>query len=33
MMKGDLQQNWEHRVAKSLKASKPRINLTFRIIR
>jgi alkylated DNA repair dioxygenase AlkB len=33
IMKGDLQQNWEHRVAKSLKASKPRINLTFRIIR
>jgi len=32
VMKGDLQQNWEHRIAKSSKAMKPRINLTFRTI-
>ncbi|MEN4761246.1 alpha-ketoglutarate-dependent dioxygenase AlkB [Chryseobacterium sp. C39-AII1] len=33
IMKGDLQQNWEHRIAKSLKIIKPRINLTFRLIK
>lgn len=32
IMKGDLQVNWEHRVAKSVKNMKPRINLTFRLI-
>ncbi|WP_443947297.1 alpha-ketoglutarate-dependent dioxygenase AlkB family protein [Pedobacter sp. AW1-32] len=32
IMKGDLQQNWEHRIAKSSKAMKARINLTFRKI-
>lgn len=32
IMKGDLQQGWEHRVAKSLKAVKPRVNLTFRVV-
>lgn len=32
IMKGDLQQFWEHRIPKSSKASRPRINLTFRII-
>ncbi|GAA5089502.1 alpha-ketoglutarate-dependent dioxygenase AlkB [Chryseobacterium ginsengisoli] len=33
IMKGDLQVNWEHRIAKSTKLMKPRINLTFRLIR
>ncbi|GAA4161183.1 alpha-ketoglutarate-dependent dioxygenase AlkB [Chryseobacterium ginsenosidimutans] len=33
IMKGDLQVNWEHRIAKSTKQMKPRINLTFRLIR
>ncbi|SHF99413.1 alpha-ketoglutarate-dependent dioxygenase AlkB family protein [Chryseobacterium sp. OV279] len=32
IMKGDLQQNWEHRIAKSVKSMKPRINLTFRLV-
>jgi len=32
IMKGDLQQKWEHRVAKSKLYMKPRINLTFRHI-
>lgn len=32
IMKGDLQQNWEHRIAKSVQPMKPRINLTFRLI-
>lgn len=32
IMKGDLQQNWEHRIAKSIKPMKPRINLTFRVV-
>lgn len=32
IMKGDLQANWEHRIAKSLKPMKPRINLTFRVV-
>ncbi len=33
IMKGDLQMSWEHRIAKSAKLMKPRINLTFRLIR
>lgn len=33
IMKGDLQVNWEHRIAKSVKKMNPRINLTFRLIR
>ncbi|MFN1219262.1 alpha-ketoglutarate-dependent dioxygenase AlkB family protein [Chryseobacterium kwangjuense] len=33
IMKGDLQMHWEHRIAKSVKPMKPRINLTFRMIR
>ncbi|MEC3875103.1 alpha-ketoglutarate-dependent dioxygenase AlkB family protein [Chryseobacterium salviniae] len=33
IMKGNLQVNWEHRIAKSVKKMKPRINLTFRMIR
>jgi alkylated DNA repair dioxygenase AlkB len=32
LMQGDLQQHWEHRIAKSAGAMQPRINLTFRII-
>lgn len=32
IMKGDLQENWEHRIAKSTVFMKPRINLTFRLI-
>jgi len=33
LMKGDFQQDWQHRIAKSTKPMKPRINLTFRISR
>lgn len=33
IMKGDLQTNWEHRIAKSTTPMKPRINLTFKSIR
>lgn len=32
IMKGNLQQNWEHRIAKSTKPMKSRINLTFRVV-
>lgn len=32
IMKGDLQENWEHRIAKSNLPMKERINLTFRLI-
>lgn len=32
IMKGDLQENWEHRIAKSTIAMKERINLTFRFL-
>jgi len=32
LMQGNLQQHWEHRIAKSAVAMQPRINLTFRII-
>ena len=32
LMKGSLQEQWEHRIAKSTKPMKPRINLTFRRI-
>ncbi|KAA2222922.1 alpha-ketoglutarate-dependent dioxygenase AlkB family protein [Chryseobacterium sediminis] len=32
IMKGDLQENWEHRIAKSSTPMKERINLTFRLI-
>ncbi len=32
LMKGDLQQHWEHRIAKSIKPLKERVNLTFRVI-
>ncbi len=33
IMKGDLQEQWEHRIAKSILPMKERINLTFRLIR
>lgn len=33
LMKGDLQQDWEHRIAKSTKPMRERVNLTFRVIR
>ncbi|CAH0260369.1 alpha-ketoglutarate-dependent dioxygenase AlkB [Chryseobacterium sp. Bi04] len=33
IMKGDLQINWEHRIAKSALPMKPRINMTFRLIK
>lgn len=32
IMKGDLQENWQHRIAKSVTPMKERINLTFRLI-
>jgi len=32
IMKGDLQENWEHRIAKSTIPMKERINLTFRLV-
>jgi alkylated DNA repair dioxygenase AlkB len=33
LMKGDFQEHWQHRIAKSTKPMKARINLTFRISR
>ncbi|MBL3548840.1 alpha-ketoglutarate-dependent dioxygenase AlkB family protein [Chryseobacterium sp. KMC2] len=33
IMKGDLQEHWEHRIAKSTLPMKERINLTFRLIK
>lgn len=32
VMKGDLQEHWEHRIAKSVTPMKERINLTFRLV-
>ena len=32
LMKGNLQHDWEHRIAKSTKPMKERVNLTFRVI-
>jgi alkylated DNA repair dioxygenase AlkB len=32
LMKGDLQMNWDHRIAKSTKIMRPRLNLTFRVV-
>jgi len=32
LMKGGLQEHWEHRIAKSSKPMKARINLTFRVV-
>jgi alkylated DNA repair dioxygenase AlkB len=33
IMKGDIQHHWQHQLAKTAKAIKPRINLTFRKIK
>lgn len=33
LMKGDLQRYWEHRIAKSNRPLKGRVNLTFRVVR
>ena len=33
IMKGDLQEHWEHRIAKSTLLMKERINLTFRLVK
>jgi alkylated DNA repair dioxygenase AlkB len=32
LMKAGLQENWEHRIAKSAKAMRARVNLTFRLV-
>jgi alkylated DNA repair dioxygenase AlkB len=32
LMKGDLQANWDHRIAKSTRPMMPRLNLTFRVV-
>ncbi|HVW14785.1 MAG TPA: alpha-ketoglutarate-dependent dioxygenase AlkB [Mucilaginibacter sp.] len=32
LMKAGLQENWEHRIAKSTRPMKSRINLTFRVV-
>jgi len=32
LMKGGLQEHWEHRIAKSNKPMKARVNLTFRVV-
>ncbi|MEB0280692.1 alpha-ketoglutarate-dependent dioxygenase AlkB [Mucilaginibacter sp. 10B2] len=32
LMKSGLQEQWEHRIAKSTKLMKPRVNLTFRLV-
>ncbi|RYZ99096.1 MAG: alpha-ketoglutarate-dependent dioxygenase AlkB [Sphingobacteriaceae bacterium] len=32
LMKAGLQENWEHRIAKSTKLMKARVNLTFRVV-
>lgn len=32
LMKSGLQEHWEHRIAKSIKPMKARINLTFRLV-
>ncbi|OCX52293.1 2OG-Fe(II) oxygenase [Mucilaginibacter sp. PPCGB 2223] len=32
LMKGELQQKWEHRIAKSTRPMRARVNLTFRVI-
>ena len=33
LMKAGLQEQWEHRIAKSVKPMCPRINLTFRVVK
>src|SRR6201985_1585493 len=32
LMKAGLQEHWEHRIAKSTKPMRPRVNLTFRVV-
>lgn len=32
LMKSGLQERWEHRIAKSTKTMRPRVNLTFRLV-
>jgi alkylated DNA repair dioxygenase AlkB len=32
LMKAGLQENWEHRIAKSVRPMKTRVNLTFRVV-
>ena len=32
LMKGDVQAKWDHRIAKSTRPMKPRLNLTFRVV-
>lgn len=32
LMKGGVQEHWEHRIAKSVKPMKARVNLTFRVV-
>jgi alkylated DNA repair dioxygenase AlkB len=32
LMKAGLQEHWEHRIAKSIKPMKARVNLTFRVV-
>ena len=32
LMKAGLQENWEHRIAKSTKPMRARVNLTFRLV-
>jgi alkylated DNA repair dioxygenase AlkB len=32
LMKGEFQDKWQHRIAKSTKPLKPRVNLTFRLL-
>lgn len=33
LMRGDMQEHWEHRIAKSNRQMKARVNLTFRLIK
>lgn len=33
LMKAGLQENWEHRIAKSTRPMGPRVNLTFRVVK
>lgn len=33
LMKAGLQEQWEHRIAKSGRAMRPRVNLTFRVVK
>jgi len=33
LMKAGLQEQWEHRIAKSARVMRPRVNLTFRVVK